>query len=306
MAFNTVVQEIINNLEKGINPWREPWSNSNILPVNVLTENPYRRGNLIFLMIASYIFRYLNSFWGTFEQYKKLGFFVKKSARGKSLPLFFFELKEREISINEAESTAGWTSEEISRGYKTIKKYILNKFNVFHFTETSMTLEDLKKLNEKAEIIINENKNILSADEIINNYNGPEIVYMDSVPNHNTKLNRVTIPEKKYFNSSEEFYSTLFHEIVHSTGTTERLNRKCHGEYHQSLSARAYEELVAEIGASLLCSKAGINNKTIQNSSAYIDGWLKGLKEDPAYLFRIGADAQKAVDFILQNNITQG
>jgi antirestriction protein ArdC len=80
----------------------------------------------------------------------------------------------------------------------------------------------------------------------------------------------------------------------------DRLNRKVTAQVH-SWGDEAYskEELVAECGASFLCGHAGIENTTIENSAAYIAGWLKALKNDRALLIHAAAQAQKASDYIL-------
>jgi antirestriction protein ArdC len=101
------------------------------------------------------------------------------------------------------------------------------------------------------------------------------------------------------FTSPEEFYSTLFHELVHSTGHESRLKR----QFGKSFGDEQYskEELIAEIGAAMLCSMAGIEQVTIENSAAYIGGWLKALRNDKRMIVTASTAAQKAADYILNN-----
>ena len=102
------------------------------------------------------------------------------------------------------------------------------------------------------------------------------------------------------FNKSEDFYGVLFHELVHSTGHGERLNRK---ELLESKGMRsekyAIEELTAEMGASYLKSYAGIPIKQLENNASYIQSWLVHLKNDKKFIVHSSAQAQKATDFIL-------
>ena len=101
---------------------------------------------------------------------------------------------------------------------------------------------------------------------------------------------------KKYFNSVEEFYSTLFHELIHSTG--KELDRKSMlGVYGDPLYA--YEELVAELGSSMLCWICGIFPTIQDNSAAYIKGWLEVLRDNPRWIMKAAREAQKAVECIL-------
>ena len=90
------------------------------------------------------------------------------------------------------------------------------------------------------------------------------------------------------------------HELTHSTGHEDRLNRKSLTDGTPFGSPTySQEELVAEMGAAFLCATAGIDDPTIQNSASYINSWLRFLKTDPKALVVAGAQAQKAADFIL-------
>ena len=109
----------------------------------------------------------------------------------------------------------------------------------------------------------------------------------------------VQMPEMRNFTDSEEFYSTLFHELAHSTGHESRLDREgvttnwAFGLHEYS------EELIAEMTSSFLCGFAGIGQKTMPNSAAYIGGWLRKLQADPRYIVKASSKAQKAADYIL-------
>ena len=108
------------------------------------------------------------------------------------------------------------------------------------------------------------------------------------------------MPRRETFTSSENFYAVLFHELSHSTGHRDRLDRKTLMD-GTPFGSPTYsrEELVAEMGAAFLCAAAGIEDPTIQNSASYLESWLKFLRSDPRALIVAGAQAQKAADFIL-------
>jgi antirestriction protein ArdC len=121
------------------------------------------------------------------------------------------------------------------------------------------------------------------------------------------------LPVPEAFESPEEYYSTAFHELTHATGHTSRVGRK--GILEPSyFGSHEYskEELVAEMGAAFLCGHAGIEQRTIENSAAYIKGWLKALKNDQKLLVMAAAQAQKASDYILnikggeESEVTEG
>src|SRR5690606_5012741 len=111
----------------------------------------------------------------------------------------------------------------------------------------------------------------------------------------------VVMPKLEQFDNPQEFYSTLFHELVHSTGAKHRLNRDMTGRYGSK--PYAFEELIAELGASFLCGWSGILYFTLKNSAAYIRGWSKRLVEnmtkDPKFFVQAASKAQQAADYIL-------
>ena len=116
---------------------------------------------------------------------------------------------------------------------------------------------------------------------------------------YNPSQDLVMMPAFSRFSSKEEYHSTLFHELIHSTGHASRLDRDL-SKYH-SFGSDEYsrEELIAELGCAFLCGASGIIQHTLDNSSAYINGWLKVLREDPKILVQAGGKAQRAADHIL-------
>jgi antirestriction protein ArdC len=103
------------------------------------------------------------------------------------------------------------------------------------------------------------------------------------------------------FESPEAYYSTLFHELTHSTGHVTRLNREgIAGEIERGSEAYAREELIAEMGASFLCAHTGIDREAVtENSAAYLAGWMKRLQDDNKLVLKAAAGAQKAADYLL-------
>lgn len=133
----------------------------------------------------------------------------------------------------------------------------------------------------------------------------PDIKTGEARAYYSPSLDYINMPRNELFHSDEEFYSTLFHELTHSTGHASRLNRApvTKSAYFGS-SDYSKEELVAEMGASFLCAEAGIVATTIDNSAAYIKGWIAALKskDNRGLVIQAAAAAQKAADFILNRN----
>jgi len=110
----------------------------------------------------------------------------------------------------------------------------------------------------------------------------------------------INMPHKDQFDTTEEYYSTLFHELVHSSGHKKRLARP-EVMSIQALGSHNYskEELVAEIGSAFLCGFCKIENSTLENNAAYIDHWQNQIKKDKRLIIHAAAQAQKAADYIL-------
>lgn len=119
----------------------------------------------------------------------------------------------------------------------------------------------------------------------------------------------VVLPMKAQFNigntpedtyrSGMEFYSTMLHEMTHSTMTPERLNREMGGRFGDPKYAK--EELVAELTAAMISHSMGFDSKITDNSAAYLDSWIGVLKKEPKFIVSIMADVNKASDLILDH-----
>jgi antirestriction protein ArdC len=112
------------------------------------------------------------------------------------------------------------------------------------------------------------------------------------------------MPVRSRFVDAPHYYSTLFHELVHSTGHESRLHRTFGDRFGDDLYSK--EELVAEMGAAFLSAIAEIANAhTDRNTTAYIQNWISKLEEDNRLIVHAAANAQKAVDSILGNTFTE-
>jgi antirestriction protein ArdC len=169
-------------------------------------------------------------------------------------------------------------------------------YNVFNLEQTEGI--DIQKY---ISIFPVKNNNSLDTCElVINNMPNPPRITHDQpgafyVPYHD----RVNVPDIRCFDNSEEYYATTFHELGHSTGHTSRLNRFTDNDSVYANKSYNYEELVAEMTATFLCSHCGIN-QNVENSVAYLTGWAKFLKENrKTTLFGAATKAQAAASYIL-------
>ena len=136
--------------------------------------------------------------------------------------------------------------------------------------------------------------------------NRPTVTIGGSIASYSPTLDIVRVPELSRYEHPEEYYSTLFHELAHSTGHTSRLNREGFtGNHFCGNDVYSREELVAEMTAAFLCGHIGIETVTIKNSAAYLQTWIRVLKGDKKLAVIAAAQAQKAADYILNRKAHQ-
>ena len=141
----------------------------------------------------------------------------------------------------------------------------------------------------------------LEAEKVIDGMpKRPEIRQIENRAYYSPSGDFVNMPKREAFTCEEAFYSVLFHELAHSTGHETRLCRKLSGALSPFGSPDySCEELVAEIASAFVCGFVGIDKRTLRNSAAYLQGWLKALRNDKKLFVSAAGKAQRAADFIL-------
>lgn len=270
-VYEIVTDKIIKQMEKGIIPWHKPW-HGGMAKFNRVSKKGYSVLNQLLLPF--------DGEYATLKQWNELGGKVKAGEKGNIVTYWNF--------INKAEKQED--------GTEKVKSFpILRYYTVFHISQVEGVepLENIDFANTEVE----------SAEDVKNTYFEREscrlFVEKSDRAYYSPSFDEVHVPELNQFENSDEFYSTLFHEMTHSTGAAIRLDR---------LSSTAFfgnkdyskEELVAEIGSAMLSSVAGLNTeKTFNNSVAYLQSWLRVLKNDPRMIVSAASKAEKAVDYIL-------
>ncbi|TSK08817.1 MAG: DUF1738 domain-containing protein [Geobacter sp.] len=279
-VYDVVNQRIMELLERGTIPWRKTWNGGSSMPMNLISKKEYRGVNVFLLGCQEFG----SQWWLTFKQVQDRGGYVKKGS--KSTPVVFWkwiDRKDGDEPVGEGEQGDGG------------KVPLLRFYNVFNLEQT----EGIEA--PKTEEVSNTFTPIERAEQIVAGMPyRPEINHGGNVAAYSPVLDYVKMPTPEAFLSSEEYYSTLFHELTHSTGHASRVGRK--GILEPSyFGSHEYskEELVAEMGAAFLCGHAGIEQRVLDNSAAYIQGWLKSLRNDRTFLIHAAAQAQKASDYIL-------
>ena len=284
-VYEVVTRKITEKLEAGVIPWKRPWSGSmaNLgTHKNAVTGKTYRGVNAILTHLAGYD----SPKWMTFRQAKSKGYNIKKGEKG--MPVLFWNWTKKEDE-----------QDDDSKSYQAFIRYytVFNAQQIEGMENEITEYKDILEFNpiDQAEKII---KGFTDAPTIKQKF---QRAYYDRINDY------VNLPKETSFNSIEEYYSTLFHELGHSTGHISRLNRKSLNAIN-NFGDHSYskEELVAELSAAFLCSFAGIGPTVIDNQAAYIDGWLGRLKKDPRLFVQAAQQAQKAVDYITGNKFKGG
>lgn len=274
--YQEITDRIVKELETGCIPWHCSWRPEAWRHRNMVSGKPYRGINSILLNNLPYD----SPFWMTPRQLYKLGGELKPDASGAEV--VFWTLFERDDKT---------------------KFPMLRFYRIFNLEDTvGVPFTKIPYLPPRSEIAFSP---IDTAEDILAGYNGPEIIHGGESACYSPLLDRIRMPKRHTFDNEEEYYSTLFHEETHSTGHRSRLNRP--GMENIKFGSETYskEELIAEMGAAFLCAYSGIENTTIQNSGAYIRGWLERLKNDKKLVVQAAQKAQKAVDYILKSAKTQ-
>jgi antirestriction protein ArdC len=277
--YSSVTQTILDALEQGVVPWRKPWRSFNSLPVNAISNRPYRGVNAFLLGIMPYT----DHRWLTFKQVTEQGGKVRKGEKA-SLAVFWKLWEPNDSTSNEDETE------------KQRRVPILRHYHLFNAEQCeNLSLPDLYQPQEAER-----HQRIQRAEQIIADMpNPPTIAERGSSALYRPSTDHVQVPKLSAFTSPDTFYATLFHELGHATGHESRLARKgVTGQVQFGSGTYSQEELVAELTSAFLCAKAGLDNSLLTDSASYIDGWLDVLNNDRKAVVYAAAQAQKAADYI--------
>ena len=276
-VYEMVTERIIEQLEQGVIPWEKPWTGIRSGAYNRISKKSY---SLLNQMLLKHKGEY-----ATFKQWQDLGGHVRKGE--KSEIVVFWKIQPIE--------------EEMEDGTKEVKQIpLLRYFNVFHISQ----VDGVEPLSKDA---LNEIEPIEKAESILYSYWTKENITVEHVAGdkayYSPSLDMIHLPLFEQFISANEYYSTAFHESIHSTMKESRCDRAEDRKGKLvAFGSNDYskEELVAEIGSASLMNIIGIEtNKSFRNSSAYIQNWLSVLKNDVKFIVSASSKAEKAVDYIL-------
>lgn len=281
--YDKITNSIIEQLEGGIIPWQKPWVGGHFMGcVSHTTGRPYS-------LLNQWLLEHRAGEWLTFNQIQAEGGRIKKGEKASFVVFWKF--------IDKTEKDEEGNTVIVGR-YPILKGY-----NVFHIDQCEGITPKHDHKNEETRF---EHTPIESAEKVALDYINREGIRLEIEEGgddacYSPLFDRVRMPKIDQFKLVEQYYSTLFHELTHSTGHEKRLAREgvveCHFFGSESYSK---EELVAEMGAAFMCQTLGINSDSaFNNSAAYVQNWLKQLRNDKKLVVAAAAKAEQAVQFIL-------
>lgn len=282
---DTFIERILENLDQvNAKDWEMYSDLSAVYPSNLFSGNRYQGYNILALYLDTMIKKFSSAKYATFNSIVKAGGRLKKGSKGCLIEFFTYIFKDKETGKTVKNETVEKMSNEEKK--QIVKVPCVRNYTVFN-SEQIENLEEIKisfqEENESTtEIIELENSeifiyNIIKNGNLVLRYSMEEIAYYTPASDF------VMLPKKQYFISGSKYYSTLFHEVLHWTGHSTRLNRNLKG--HDDKESYSFEELIAEMGSMLLCLQFGISDEFI-NSVRYLKSWAGSNNEDRASKLR--------------------
>lgn len=296
----------INGLEKGIVAWQKPWVLTSI--GNVSTGNSYTGSNRFWGSLHAQMYGVQSHYTTILAAATKLGYKSKGQnwvdSKGNTVP---FPIKKgakglhliRVVQISKESKDKEGKVILDSEGKP--KKYTFPTITGFVAFSVDHIVWDLSKFIPKE----NDNQILIEGEQIIEKYEKRPTIKNSDNAFYSPSLDYIGIPSMEQFKESAGYYRILFHELIHSTGSSDRLNRAGVANFDNFGSHQySFEELVAEIGSGMLCEISGVP-MDIENSVSYLNGWIKVLKSEPKWIIKAANEAKKAVEFILGRKLEQ-
>lgn len=273
-VYEIITSRIIEQMENGIIPWQKPWMSCGAdAAISHATGKKY---SLLNQMLLGNSGEYLSA-----KDIRKEHGSIRENEK-PSIVVFWKWLENKDEETGEVKEIP-----------------FLRYYNVYHISQC----ENIKpKYTKEVEYPSTAEANA-KADAIIDGYTAKHGVHITFEEGdrafYRPSTDCVTVPMIFQFDETAEFYSTLFHELTHSTGHVKRLNRLSRDARFGS-NEYSKEELIAEIGAAALVNHAGLEtDKSFRNSTAYMQNWLQVLKSDKRFIVSAAGKAEKAVNLIL-------
>ena len=287
---DAMAAKLIEKLETGVPPWKKDWDSTGVglfpMPYNPLTEKTYRGGNLFWLAMQDYD----DPRWMTYNQAQSLGAQVKQGE--KATQIVYWKTSEMQPKLDEEGNPL------LGEDGKIIKQKVwLERPHAFPaYVFNAQQIEGLPPLSQE-ETRQYQWDPLKKAEEILSSSNAVIEHRRQNRAYYNHTLDKIVLPVKEQFPEAAGYYSTALHELSHWTGHEDRLNRDMAHPFGSEEYAK--EELRAELASAVLCWEIGVPNQNLDNSAAYLQGWIKALKDDPKEILRAASAAEKIRAYVM-------
>ncbi len=292
--YKDFADDIIEQIERGTAPWQKHWQpGENRMPENFSTGARYQGGNAVQLMVKRAHRAWNDHRWGTYKQIKEAGGQVRKGERGTTVLVY-----KPAVRADGKEATPGEEAKdkpEKTDAEKTTRP-MWHRYTVFNVEQAEgLELPDRGAAAPQWEAQQNVEKVIRANGVGIREVNGDRAYY-------NMARDEIVLPERAQFKSAEGYYQTALHEVGHSTGHPDRMNRESLQQGTKDgygSVAYAREELRAEISAMMSSDRLGVAYEP-QHGTAYVKGWVEVLKDDPKEIHKAAAEAGRISDYVCE------
>ena len=275
-----LVADLVAAMEQGLSPWRKPWKAEQAQHRNPVSGAVYSGANPIVLELAMALRGSDLPLWSGFGQAKARGWHPRKGSKA-ALILRPEIHKREEVDENGEKTEFVWTT------YKAA--------NVFNFADlegdglTTFIDANLGNMVERPQPErLEAAEAVLNGWEVTPSFGGSRAFYAPAT-------DTICLPSRNRFESPAAFVATWAHEVAHSTGHKSRLNRDQSSRMGSAAYAR--EELVAELGAFLLCRRLEVDSCP-ENHASYLSSWIEILRESPKIILKVLSESRKAADLI--------
>lgn len=288
-----IVDKLISNMEKGYIFSEWAWNRQAFIPRNAVTGTKYQGINRLNLSFASIENGYEDPRWLTFKKIKELGYKLKEGSSGVFCEKWIWQKREKVINQETGEIEK---DEDGKEKYEIVdlQRPIINYFYLYNASQIEGIPPYISNENfEKTNITDVADSFIVSSEcPIKEKFQGKAF--------YSPIEDSITLPPRKFFKSDEAFLGTLLHEMSHSTGHENRLNRELKNKF--GTEKYAMEELTAELSCVFLEAELDMNiDFTRQDHINYFSSWITALKNDPNELYKVCSNASKSCNRLLEN-----
>ncbi|WP_127600575.1 ArdC family protein [Nitratireductor alexandrii] len=285
-AAASITDELVRIIDRGVLPWRKPWTvGGSSVPLRQ-TGEPYQGINNFLLTMRTQMAGYTSPYWMTLRQANALEAKVIKGSKSSVVVYYGTAERGRDNNAHDDEADA-----DDAKSIPFMKSYRVFNADQIEGLDAKFHPDPPEAQVYPERAAIPHMQTFFEAIGAVVSFSGREACYVPA-------LDKIYMPPIELFEDPRNFYAVWGHELGHWTKPRHRLNRS-YGDARFGNTAYAREEIVAELCTVFLGQKLGFSAYTLELSAAYLDSWLHVLRSDKRAIFKHAADAQRACDYLV-------